>query len=195
MDSNTAALITYITIQRENGISDETIYQALLSSGWQRDVVERALSAHLDNDVEHLVTREGVSAVDPSPVALTETGMHKGRLNRIGFLMAHVYILAYFAIAFVIAILGRESALANSIVFLLGGLGVLLIMILPFFFYARRWHDINQSGWLALLLLIPGAALPIMIILLIIPGTRGVNPYGVSHQRSLSPVAVYGLSR
>jgi uncharacterized membrane protein YhaH (DUF805 family) len=194
MDSN-IALKTYITTQRENGISDEAIYKSLLASGWQQEAVEQALSMHIDRVEAQAVAHEAAGAPTTSnPAASTEKGMHKGRLSRIGFLIAHVYIFAYFALAFLIAILGRGSAVANSIVFLLGGLGVLMIMILPFFFYARRWHDINQSGWLALLLLIPGAAVPIAIILLIIPGTRGANQYGVSHQKTLSPAAIYGLS-
>ncbi|MET0980125.1 MAG: DUF805 domain-containing protein [Candidatus Saccharimonadales bacterium] len=198
MDSNIDTLKTYINTRRENGISDEVIYEALTASGWQHDLVVRALSAQVNGDESQSISPQpvipSVVAARPDAVAPAEKSLYKGRLNRTGFLMAHVYILAYFIVALIAVMSGRGSSAMNIIGFLMGAIGVLMVMILPFFFYARRWHDINQSGWLSLLLLIPGAGLPIGIILLCVPGTNGQNKYGAIDQQSLSPAAVYGLS-
>jgi uncharacterized membrane protein YhaH (DUF805 family) len=195
MDSNITALKTYINTQRENGISDQATYQALLASGWQHELLVQALSPQ-DNATglsQVAIVPTPPADVESTTLTATEHGLHGGRLNRRGFVMAHVYILAYFVLALLLVMLGRGSSVMNVIGFLLGGIGVVVAMILPFFFYARRWHDVNQSGWLSLLLLIPGAVAPIMIILLILPGTRGLNQFGVAPQKSLSPADVYGL--
>ena len=45
MDSNTLALKNYIDAQRAGGVSDEAIYNMLVSSGWQHDIVAQGLSA------------------------------------------------------------------------------------------------------------------------------------------------------
>ena len=45
MDSNTLALKNYIDTQRAGGVSDEAIYNMLVSSGWQHDIVAQGLSA------------------------------------------------------------------------------------------------------------------------------------------------------
>jgi len=45
MDSNTLALKNYIDAQRAGGVSDEAIYNMLVSSGWQHDIVAKGLSA------------------------------------------------------------------------------------------------------------------------------------------------------
>ena len=39
MDSYLTALKAYIEAQRENGVSDDMIYQSLISSGWQKETI------------------------------------------------------------------------------------------------------------------------------------------------------------
>ena len=43
----------------------------------------------------------------------------------------------------------------------------------------RRWHDLNQSGWLQLLTLIPVVGgLIVFVCLWFVPGTKGANTFG-----------------
>jgi uncharacterized membrane protein YhaH (DUF805 family) len=54
----------------------------------------------------------------------------------------------------------------------------ILVMLLPSLAVSvRRLHDINMSGWLLLIALIPGGSL-LIIVLACIPGTQGGNKYG-----------------
>jgi uncharacterized membrane protein YhaH (DUF805 family) len=196
MESHLSTLITYIRNQRENGANDEGIYQALVSSGWQADIVQQAFMA-LQNSAENTRMYEDVVS-NSNEVTVIQKGLHAGRLNRVGFILAHVYIVACFIITISIFIFGQMTGMSkvlNIFGYLLSIFLTIACLILPFFFYARRWHDINQSGWLALLLLIPGAVLPIFFVLLFIPGTRGANNFGSSSNNSLGPLAVYGLRR
>ena len=46
----------------------------------------------------------------------------------------------------------------------------------------KRFHDMNQSGWLALVLLVPYANILALLILMFARGTAGVNNYGPAPQ-------------
>jgi len=64
-----------------------------------------------------------------------------------------------------------------------GGLALLLIPYLIFFYfsiilYIRRLHDLNKSGWLSLLFLVPLINLFFFIYVLFGKGTAGPNRFG-----------------
>ena len=42
----------------------------------------------------------------------------------------------------------------------------------------RRLHDMDQTGWWILAVLVPIANIILLIALLFVPGTEGENPYG-----------------
>ena len=44
--------------------------------------------------------------------------------------------------------------------------------------FVRRMHDIDKSGWLALILFIPIVGGVIGFIMALLPGTMGYNDYG-----------------
>lgn len=69
MDTNTTALKTYITTQRNNGISDEVIYKTLVASGWQHDMVVQALAPETESNNEQPTVQEQVPAVIASDAA------------------------------------------------------------------------------------------------------------------------------
>lgn len=52
MDSNAPDLRNYINQQRASGIGDEAIHASLVASGWQHDIVVRALSSSAENPSE-----------------------------------------------------------------------------------------------------------------------------------------------
>jgi uncharacterized membrane protein YhaH (DUF805 family) len=116
--------------------------------------------------------------------------MFSGRLNRISFLLGLLYAIvpvlcAIVLYAIVTLIFGVGGAGANIIrtildlvIYIVGAAGVILILLAQFSLVARRWHDINQSGWLTLLQLVPYLGFLIPLILLFIPGTTGSNKHG-----------------
>lgn len=63
-----------------------------------------------------------------------------------------------------------------------GILELLLLMIAAvanFSLQCRRWHDLNMSGWMGLLTLVPLINLITLIYLMCARGTQGENKYGV----------------
>ena len=64
----------------------------------------------------------------------------------------------------------------------LGGLGFLIISVLYFYFnlviQVRRFHDMNRSGWLILLFIVPLVNIFVFFYLLLGSGTQGTNHYG-----------------
>ncbi|WP_111894994.1 DUF805 domain-containing protein [Acinetobacter sp. MB5] len=80
----------------------------------------------------------------------------------------------------------RTSHLSGHPFFMLfGGLLALLIYsYLMTIFMIQRLHDLNQSGWMSLLLLIPMINLFFVIYLLLAPGSSHANNYGSPHRTS-----------
>jgi uncharacterized membrane protein YhaH (DUF805 family) len=70
-----------------------------------------------------------------------------------------------------------------SFVISMGMLGVGIALMIPLLAVGcRRLHDRGQSGWLQLLLLVPCGSIA-LIVLWILEGTPGPNPYGPPPQR------------
>jgi uncharacterized membrane protein YhaH (DUF805 family) len=98
----------------------------------------------------------------------------KGRASRKEFWMfvlACIIISILFGILVVIPVLGIIAGIAS---FLFG-----LATIIPGFTVSvRRLHDINKTGWLLLLMLIPLVGWIILLVLCAQKGTAGKNKYG-----------------
>jgi hypothetical protein len=62
MNPDLTPLKTYIKSQRENGTSDEAITQSLLASGWQADMITRALADLNGNDQVQPIAQPEVQA-------------------------------------------------------------------------------------------------------------------------------------
>ena len=123
------------------------------------------------------------------------TGFFGGRLGRLGFLMALVYVLIYFILTVILVIAGHGSPIINILVLLMGMIGVLAVLPITISTHIRRWHDLGQSGWLILLGLLPFVGLLTTVLLLVLPGTSGPNKYGATHPKSLSPKVIFGFSK
>lgn len=111
-----------------------------------------------------------------------------GRLSYLAWLFA-LSLLFYIA-AFVIAIVFGISAAATgqSDTGLFGGLSItallgLAVIYIIFFYFIfvlsiRRLHDLNQTGWLSLLFLVPLVNFIFGLYLVFAKGTAGPNTYG-----------------
>jgi uncharacterized membrane protein YhaH (DUF805 family) len=78
--------------------------------------------------------------------------------------------------------LDEHTAIAFLVVF--GG--AIPLVVWQFATGARRLHDINLSGWLSLLLIVPG----MQLFLLFMPGTKGPNKYGSSPTQHIDLTAL-----
>lgn len=83
----------------------------------------------------------------------------------------------------IMAALGGLMTMVDSTA--ISGIGAVLffalyiaLIVLSFIFMIKRLHDINWSGWLSVLTLIPLANFVVAIAMLAVPGTAGENTYG-----------------
>lgn len=109
----------------------------------------------------------------------------RGRFGRITYLYWNIaygvlFMLAFSLISGVVGAAGEETAAGA-----LGAIGGLLMMALLGFMIAAYWiivvrrlHDLNWSGWLTLLMLVPIASTILALILMFGSGTAGHNDYG-----------------
>lgn len=109
----------------------------------------------------------------------------QGRFGRLSYLAWNALssIILYLFLIIPIVSFGYYSqpqdlqALSTPLIF------ILIIFTLAFFylyitFMIRRLHDVNQTGWFALLIFIPLVNLILALYLLFAPGTQGENNYG-----------------
>lgn len=105
----------------------------------------------------------------------------EGRLNRAPYIKYSIILLiisffAVFATSFIAILLTGDAS---------GILGNILAAAVSLPCYAgsimlsiRRLHDLNRTGWLALLMIIPVVNVLLSIYLVIFRGTVGYNDYG-----------------
>lgn len=112
-----------------------------------------------------------------------------GRLAYLGWnmLVFLVTILFAFVVGAIMAIVAPNLALSTTD----GSLSIPLIIIFTIFYIAliyfsfifaiRRLHDLNKTGWLSLLILIPLINFLFILYLIFAPGSDGINNYGHPH--------------
>ena len=112
-----------------------------------------------------------------------------GRLSSIGW-YGFVHLITFFATLalsltmgiFHLNTLSVDNQFVNTLTGL-AGLGFVVILVLYLYFLMvisiRRLHDMNRSGWLILLLLIPLLNIFMGLYLLLGSGSKGVNNYGL----------------
>lgn len=109
----------------------------------------------------------------------------EGRINRITYLAWHgvvVLISLVFSLMFVTL---APSALQYMLtlqepwaVMIIGIVLNILLFFIYISFAIKRLHDVNQSGWLSILILIPIVNFFFSLYLLFMPGTATPNNYG-----------------
>lgn len=103
-----------------------------------------------------------------------------GRLRYFGYAIG-IGFLSGLAMGVLSAIIGAISgdpntvAMFGGIISLVVSIGVFAVTII---FIIKRLHDLNWSGWLSLLSVIPLVNLIFGLILLFAPGNAGPNKYG-----------------
>ena len=115
-----------------------------------------------------------------------------GSLSSIGW-YGFVHLIAFFAtLAFSLALgifnmhtLSMDNQFVNTLTGI-AGLGFVVILVLYLYFLivitVRRLHDLNRSGWLILLFLLPLVNIFMGLYLLLGSGTKGSNKYGLPRE-------------
>ena len=93
-----------------------------------------------------------------------------GRVRYIGYTFGLTMLIAIF-VGMAAALLGAASP---AVAFGVGAVGYIAIIVVQILLTIQRSHDMNVTGWLCLISLIPLAAL----VFWLVPGTRGENNYG-----------------
>ncbi len=97
----------------------------------------------------------------------------QGRIGRVRFIgysigLSILVMLGFGILAAVAALIDPSASL------IVIGIGYIAVIVVQFLLTIQRSHDMNVTGWLSLISLIPLAAL----IFWFVPGTRGENDYG-----------------
>lgn len=116
--------------------------------------------------------------VTPSDRDVAEYGEIKlfsphGRLGRVRYIgySFGLGLLSWVVIGIVAAI---AALIDQSLLFVVIGLGYIAILTVQFLLNIQRSHDMNVTGWLSLIWLLPLG----IFVFWFVPGTRGENDYG-----------------
>ncbi|PAL17569.1 hypothetical protein B8W92_01000 [Moraxella osloensis] len=111
-----------------------------------------------------------------------------GRVSRVQFLAYSTFnaLIALMLVALLFVMIGGFQGIVNASseqlpMSLLGAssVGVAVLFYLQLAVSKRRFNDLNKTGWLALLMLVPGVNILVYLYLLAVKGTAGANYYGL----------------
>lgn len=106
-----------------------------------------------------------------------------GRLRYIAYTLLPAFVLNFVSgivLAVLMPMLGKNAGFAL--------LCYLPVMVLLFIMAVRRLNDMNVSGWVSLVGLIPFVNIVFWLVLLCAPGSLGRNRYGPAPQKNTSGV-------
>jgi uncharacterized membrane protein YhaH (DUF805 family) len=101
-----------------------------------------------------------------------------GRINRLRY-WAHTMVLLFGTLLVGGIIAGIMSFVSSSLGMGILGITYVVMIVFSFIVTIQRLHDMNYSGWLSILLLIPLASFILWIMLIAIPSTPGRNRFGL----------------
>jgi uncharacterized membrane protein YhaH (DUF805 family) len=123
-------------------------------------------------------TPEGQLTTDDQAVGEVKFFSPSSRINRLRY-WAHSMLFT-FAMFAVIAVIGLLSAMVSTT------LGIVLVVVayivmiaFSFILVIQRLHDLNKTGWLSLLMLVPLANIYLFVLVIFFKGTEGRNNYGL----------------
>ena len=105
----------------------------------------------------------------------------KGRLNRWRYFkrsMLLIFLEIVLAIIIAVAFFDPSGEDLTPMGYILLFIMIAIFLPVHYLLAARRLHDLNKTGWLCLVMMIPAVNAPFGIYLLFAPGTVGANQYG-----------------
>jgi uncharacterized membrane protein YhaH (DUF805 family) len=94
-----------------------------------------------------------------------------GRVRYIGWSMG-LMLVAWLALGLLAAL--AIASQGQLVLALVVALGYVAVLVVQFLFNIQRSHDMNMTGWLSLIYLLPFG----LLVFWLVPGTRGENRYG-----------------
>ena len=116
-----------------------------------------------------------------------------GRIGRVRYLAysygtMFIMMLVFGILAGLMAVAGGKAAVGVTI-FLM----YIPILVIAIIMAKRRLNDLNHSGWLTLLMLVPLVNGLFGLYLMFAPGTKGSNNYGPAPVKNSTGVIIGGL--
>ncbi|XOZ33624.1 DUF805 domain-containing protein [Halomonadaceae bacterium KBTZ08] len=106
----------------------------------------------------------------------------RGRIGRLRYLayLTALTLVTYAVVAIpLIMMVGSDGSEGVSVIFSLVNAVVSIAgAVLGIIWAIKRLHDLDKTGWLALLMIVPLANFIMMLILLFAPGTPSINRFG-----------------
>ncbi len=111
-----------------------------------------------------------------------------GRVSRVQFLAYSTFntLIALMLVALLFVMIGGFQGMVNASseqlpmsLLSASSVGVVVLFYLQLAVSKRRFNDLNKTGWLALLMLVPGVNILVYLYLLAVEGTAGANYYGL----------------
>lgn len=151
------------------------------------------------SDVQNVEdTIEFDTSIAISPLTMLNQGVNQsrffdwqGRINRLQFLAYSTFnlLLALLILAIMYVMIGGIEGVVKAKseqlpISLLGATGLAAVMLayLQLAVTKRRFNDINKTGWLALLMIVPVINIFVYVYLLAVEGSDEVNYYGLPAQ-------------
>ena len=116
---------------------------------------------------------------------LTSITTTNGRTNRKRYVLYSVAVVAVSVVLMMFdptlwASEGGETGRLGGIVYLVSAIAHLILFI-------RRSHDVNRSGWLALLIIVPLVNIAVGLYAIFAKGTQGPNRFGPDPLNQVAP--------
>lgn len=123
----------------------------------------------------------------------------QGRIGRLRYL-AYSFVASFvtmFVFAFIggmlMALLNRGNAAAGNSMLVIIGIAYIPVFVIYAIMMKRRLNDLNHSGWLGLLALVPLVNVLLGLYLTFWPGSKGSNNYGPAPGKNSTLLVVFGL--
>lgn len=121
-------------------------------------------------------------------------GMYIGRINQQQFI---IWAIIMFVIETLAVTIGSQIAITLGVIGVgINGLIMFIVTILTMHLYVRRLHDVDVSGWLALvIILLTGIHIMLglicFLILAIVPSVLYTNQYGEVPRKDRSLLSIF----
>ena len=126
--------------------------------------------------------------------------VYRGRASRSAFWWFQLAVgFGWFVLVastiWLITTLANPSTIAeqnslNSWLFLGAALSSLIVLVPSIALTVRRLHDINMTGWLVLIYLVPSVGQLLLLILMVLPGTKGPNRFDIPGRPQQQPASM-----
>lgn len=100
------------------------------------------------------------------------------RINRLRY-WAHSMLFTFAMIGLFIIIGLLAAFVSDALAIGLGVIAYIAMLVFSFILIIQRLHDLNKTGWMSLLAIIPLANIYLLVLLIFFKGTEGRNNFGL----------------